>query len=237
MLDKITVQVHGEQRPFWFRRGTSDQYVIEDTFGENPAFDLSGFARHDEIMAFYVEARDGGRLPLVVDAGANIGAASIYFVGKWKDVRVVALEPQRENADLCRMNCEGLPVQVMEWALGPQRGYVDVVDPGEGHWGYRTRQSAEGVTCVSVGDLYRQWTDCTPFIVKIDIEGGEREVFREISWIEKTPILIVEPHDWMLPKSGTCEPLLWALGQFPDRDFIIHREHVVSIAHDLRCQR
>ena len=37
-------------------------------------------------------------------------------------------------------------------------------------------------------------------LIKIDIEGGESELFeKNIEWIEKFPLIIIELHDWMLP--------------------------------------
>jgi len=39
----------------------------------------------------------------------------------------------------------------------------------------------------------------TPFILKIDIEGAEKELFDgDTSLIDSFPIILLEPHDWML---------------------------------------
>ena len=45
-------------------------------------------------------------------------------------------------------------------------------------------------------------------IVKIDVEGFEKDVFSgEIGWVSEPHAIIVEPHDWMLPGDGTSFPL------------------------------
>ena len=46
---------------------------------------------------------------IIVDAGANIGAASIYFAKKWPDAKILALEPEESNFGILRKNCARLP--------------------------------------------------------------------------------------------------------------------------------
>jgi len=64
--------------------------------------------------------RDSGLRPLIIDAGANIGASPIYFLSRYPDALVVAIEPERNNCALLRSNCEGLDVRVIEAAIGWQ---------------------------------------------------------------------------------------------------------------------
>jgi hypothetical protein len=70
--------------------------------------------------------------------------------------------------------------------------------------------------------------------VKVDIEGAEADLFSgNTEWVELTPIIIVELHDWMLPKKGTSRPFLQCISKL-DRDFIYLGEDVYSIANDLQ---
>ena len=74
---------------------------------------------------------------------------------------------------------------------------------------------------------------CFPFAVKIDIEGAEREVFSaNTEWIEHIPVIIVELHDWLLPKKATALPFLRAVSRY-DRDFVQVGENAVSIANNM----
>jgi hypothetical protein len=71
-----------------------------------------------------------------------------------------------------------------------------------------------------------------PFIAKIDIEGAERDLFQEpTAWVDHFPLLIVELHDWLLPKQRTSEPFLKCVSQ-RDRDFVHIGENVFSIRND-----
>src|SRR5579883_1485462 len=42
---------------------------------------------------------------VIVDAGANIGAASLYFATRFPEATILALEPEQSNFQLLRKNC------------------------------------------------------------------------------------------------------------------------------------
>ena len=70
-----------------------------------------------------------------------------------------------------------------------------------------------------------------PFIVKIDIEGFEAELFsRNLEWLDRFYVLIIELHDWMLPRQRSSQSFLRAIGAL-DRDFLYAGENVFSIAN------
>jgi len=115
-----------------------------------------------------------------------------------------------------------------------------VFDPGEGHWGYRTRQVAEdenladAVPRVTINDIFNSHSgQHFPYIVKVDIEGAESDLFSgNTEWVARTPLVIVELHDWLLPKSGTSRSFLECISKL-DRDFVQQHEDIFSIANDL----
>jgi hypothetical protein len=96
-------------------------------------------------------------------------------------------------------------------------------------WGHRISQDGEiDVPCIGVDDLLENQfaSNSMPFILKIDIEGGENDVFsQENSWLEKFPLLIIEPHDWMLPFSGSSRSFMKAVVRF-DFDIVMHGENI-----------
>jgi FkbM family methyltransferase len=182
----------------------------------------------------------GGRKPLIVDAGANIGTASIYFHGNMPDARIVAIEPARDNFELLSLNVDGLGFELLNSAVASSTGRARVIDPGRGQWAYRTEtigaseDSPDWVPRVIINDIYRAHAaQAFPFLVKIDIEGGERDLFSgNIEWVARTPLVIVELHDWLLPKAKTSQPFLQCIAAL-DRDFVYVGEDIYSIANDL----
>ena len=71
-----------------------------------------------------------------------------------------------------------------------------------------------------------------PFLIKIDIEGGEQHLFeKNLEWIDKFKIIIIEPHDWMYPGQNTFQNFLKSISHL-NRDFVILNENIISIRND-----
>ena len=103
---------------------------------------------------------------------------------------------------------------------------LSVVDPGKGEWGYRTRRideendlEAQSVATVSIESLMNE-PESSPFILKIDVEGTEDDIFSEnTDRFNEIPLIIIELHDWILPRAVNSRKFLqWHAEQ--GRDFI-----------------
>lgn len=235
-LAHITLETTGIERRFYFREGNTDQSVIREVFQQHQ-YALHTLRRWPDLLNLIARQAGESRRPLVVDAGANIGASSVYFAIKIPSASVVAIEPAANNVDVLRRNVEGLDVEVICAALSSRTGASKIVDPGLGHWGIRTEVVPHGggdVTNITIPELLATHeAGLFPFLVKIDIEGAEKDVFSaNTEWIPRTAIIMVELHDWLMPKQGTALPFLQAIRQY-DRDFILSGETVVSISNSL----
>ena len=90
----------------------------------------------------------------------------------------------------------------------------------------------QGVTVPEILARYPKSGGYLPFIVKIDIEGFESDLFAEnTAWVDEFPILIIEMHDWLFPGQGTSSNFLKAIAGL-DRDFVYLGENVFSIRND-----
>jgi FkbM family methyltransferase len=232
-----TLSFGNVSREFYFRKKSTDEAVMQQIFVQKN-YNMAHLARVAELKNFLLQRTAAGLRPLVVDAGANIGASAVYFQGNIADALVVAVEPDRENWQLLQKNVAGLAVEPIRGAISSSAGRAQVVDPGEGYWAYRTRPAdetaADAVPCVTINDIFASHTaGFFPFIVKVDIEGAEADLFASnTEWVARTPVLIVELHDWMFPKAGTALPFLQCVSKL-NRDFLHMGEDVWSIAHDL----
>jgi FkbM family methyltransferase len=239
-VELMKFRIGCDNREFYVRPQSSDTQVISQIFVDL-VFDISKIQRFPDLKDFLRAARASGKRPLIIDGGANIGAASVYFSAQCQDALVVAIEPEASNYQLLVENTQGMPVLPLPCALAATPQHMRVIDAGNGYWGFQTERvrneeaSEDDVSCVTINEIFAaHQEDCFPFIVKIDIEGGERELFQQhAEWIEKTPVIIIELHDWMLPGQGVALPFLRAISQF-DRDFIYMGEHIFSVANDLR---
>jgi FkbM family methyltransferase len=145
---------------------------------------------------------------VIVDAGANIGLASIYFANRYPQAQVFAIEPEQSNFELLKVNVAPYPnVVPIQAALWNRNEELNLFDPGLGEYGFMTDKKdaserlgvaghvVEGVTVDKImADYGLSWID----ILKVDIEGAEREVFSDTSaWIGNVNSVIIELHERM----------------------------------------
>jgi FkbM family methyltransferase len=188
----IEVKRNEIKAPFYLRLKTSDLPTYDQVF----------------IKLEYEFAIS--RIPKVIlDAGANIGLASIYFANKYPDAKIIALEPEQSNFKMLEMNVSAYPnVFPVQAALWNKNEEVSVIDTDLGKWGFVTETKdtsgrLQGITChtveaITVDKIMQNFNIETIDILKIDIEGAEKEVFSDSSaWIERVDSIIVELHDSM----------------------------------------
>jgi FkbM family methyltransferase len=180
--------------PFILRIPSSDVPTYEQVF-------------IDQEYDFLVAAQP----KVIVEAGANIGLTSIYFANKYPKTKIIAIEPERSNFELLTKNVAPyktiIPVQAALWN---HNGEINVVDQGLGNWAFMTEEerSSENprgdfchkVTAITVDKIIEDYELEKIDILKIDIEGAEKEVFSDTpSWIAKVDALIIELHERMKP--------------------------------------
>jgi hypothetical protein len=83
-------------------------------------------------------------------------------------------------------------------------------------WTIQTGRAESGVSIITMEDAFGASGGDTPFLVKVDIEGFERDLFTSnLDWIEHTHAIFVEPHDWMFPGQRTSGALQDAMAGRP----------------------
>lgn len=235
----MTIESPARRHKMHYRADTSDEHVIWQIFSRGD-YDLAMLRRFTEIRDLLERRHRAGLRPLIIDAGANIGISAAFFALTFPTALIVAIEPEADNFELLTKNTQGLNVRCLNAALSAESGKAAVVDVGDGSWAFRTekRQSddpVDGVPCITIDALYDEYGDADlyPFLTKIDIEGGEQDVFaRNTGWVARTPIVAVELHDWLFPGQRTALPFLRCVSAL-DRDFVYSGEDVFSIANNL----
>ncbi|MCW1383969.1 FkbM family methyltransferase [Novosphingobium sp. KCTC 2891] len=198
---------------FHVRRDESDLSVLREVFGEG-AYDVRAHpALADRLDRRYRAILASGRRPVVLDCGANIGAATVAFADTWPRAAVVAIEPDPGNAAMARRNLVGTPNHVvLEAAIGSVPGFAALNDDGLA-WAIQTERAQRGVPIITIENALAAVPNGEPFICKIDIEGFEADLFaRDTRWIDRFEVLMVEPHDWLLPGRRTSRHLQRAMG-------------------------
>jgi FkbM family methyltransferase len=134
----------------------------------------------------------------IVDAGAHIGMVSILFARRYPLSKIIAIEPEPSNFALLLRNTSSykniLPICAAVWTedgevtLGSSnihpKGAFRIVENGQ------TR-----VRAVTIDTLMRETGIQSIDILKMDIEGSEREVFSSCNWIDSVQFIAIELHD------------------------------------------
>ena len=200
----------------YFREAPSSDLAVINQILQQKVYALDGW-EHKNLLENYLNTNFKNKRPLIIDAGANMGASSVFFSDNWKDSFVISVEPEKYNYTLLKLNTIEKPILALEGAVGSENGIMYLNDPGHGDVGFRVLDTgAYEVKVYSMDKLIKMGIEkeAYPFICKIDIEGGELELFsKNINWINDFALIIIELHDWMLPLQGSSKPFLEAISR------------------------
>lgn len=179
------------QFPTWMRAGRStdwwtfDQVFIQDQYG--PLADLDS-------------------PELVVDCGANAGYASVLLLNWFPGARVIAVEPDPANVEICRKNLApyGDRAMLLAAAVWSRNARV-MLSPGTlgygKEWAREVRRpgpSEKGnIRAIDVPTLISLGGRKPIDLLKIDIEGSELELFSRGAgqWLPWVRNIVVELHN------------------------------------------
>lgn len=185
------VQISSVKHPVYLRLGSSDILTCKQVL-------------LDQEYAFGYKISP----KLIVDAGANIGLTSVYFSNRFTDTKIIAIEPDIANYNLLKRNTESyeniVPIRAALWNKNTM---ISLVDPGLGSWGFQTQESdidsinKKGeVEAITLSKIIEDHNIDHIDLLKVDIEGAEKEVFSQSEdWIGKVKTIVVELHDRFKP--------------------------------------
>lgn len=243
-----TVHLSGVgSRTFHYRPDSVGDLGVMRQIFEQKDYDLHHWPQGQAIIDLLGLLKEQGRLSLIVDMGANIGASSVFFCERYPGAKLLCVEPDPTNADLLAVNMTGLNHTLFRGAISSRAGQLSLIDPGHGDWGFRTAHidstatEPRKVDAETVQHLIDQWGDGgVPVIAKIDIEGGEADLFADAcEWMDQFPCIIIELHDWMLPGQGTSRNFLKQVAA-RQLDFVHRGENIflfnTALTESLLCR-
>ena len=183
------VLLRGMREPLQVRLGTSDWYVLEEVFLEK--------------VYEPITRRQLGDVRTIIDLGANTGFTIRLWQMFYPDARIVAVEPDAENLEMCNHNAlkNGAPQQVTlvnACAAGSTRSVF--LDRSYGAWRFSISNvrapGAEPLPALTLPQILESCAvDATVDLLKCNIEGSEEEVFADCSaWIGRVRNMAVELH-------------------------------------------
>jgi len=184
------VNMPGVAHTIYVRNGTTDLFTFHQIFNLNEY----------EIKLNFEPST-------IIDAGANIGLAAIFFANKYKGSKIICIEPEDSNFSLLEINTNNYSnILCYKRAMSslPNQSF-NIIDSGLGHWGFMTEtienshdKNIKGlVKSITPDEIIKENNLNIIDIFKIDIEGAEKELFESNfeNWIPKTRCIIIELHE------------------------------------------
>ncbi|HEY6412363.1 MAG TPA: FkbM family methyltransferase [Edaphobacter sp.] len=232
-ISRITFR--GKHLSILHRRDYSDRFAIKQCF-EQDQYDMPHGTHGAFVERSYQQILAGGRKPLIVDCGSNIGSSVLWFTVRYPEAHVLAVEPAPDNFAFLTKNCAGLDVDLRQAGISGTNGISHLVDCGMGGSTYQTSAEGNGpeIAMLAIGPLLTEKlaSNYVPFILKIDVEGAESTLFDgDCSALNQFPLIIMEPHDWLLPGQHSSVGFFRFHAAFK-REFCMNHENIGSIAYD-----
>ncbi len=176
--------------PICQRLGTSDDRVFEQVFGDRQ----------------YACMDDTANVKVIMDCGANIGLASLYFLNRFPEAFVVAIEPDGGNFKICKLNLKPYRhrTRLLHSGVWSHQTGLKVLRGlyGDGReWATQVSEIRDGempdIMGMDIGSVSKDLSLDRIDILKIDIERSEVEVFSKNyeNWLCKVRNLVIELHD------------------------------------------
>lgn len=156
---------------------------------------------------------------VIIDCGANIGLTSIFFKNKYPAAKIIAVEPEKNNFEILSKNLCGYTDTVLyNNGIWNKSARLKIEDTGQGNWGFTVHETEENgentIAAVSIRDIMLANNIDSIDILKIDIEGSEKELFESgyEFWMQRTKVIIIELHDRM--RKGASQSFFRALAKY-----------------------
>ncbi|MBN8671385.1 MAG: FkbM family methyltransferase [Chitinophagales bacterium] len=195
----FSIQLQGYKAPLFFRKDSTDVKVFNQIFyWKEYSFDL-----HFQPKT-------------IIDCGANIGMFAVWFSNRFPDAKIVSIEPSSANFAMLTKNTENYPtIQRQQNGVWNKNVNLEIENVSADEWAFTIKEvnyeNENTIKAISIDEIANRHGMDTIDILKIDIEGSEKEVFEgDVSkWLPRVKVLLVELHDRM--KAGCTKSVFKAL--------------------------
>jgi FkbM family methyltransferase len=155
------------------REGTTDWNTLRDVFINQP---------YGYDVPFEPD--------VIIEVGANVGFASIYFARRFPSARVLAIEAEAENYAVLERHVSSFErIQPIHAAVSAEDGETSV-QTGDGEWGFYisdegdTGQQIETLSIPTLRERY-DVPDTADVLMKVNIAGFESTLFApdSVRWL------------------------------------------------------
>lgn len=212
--DSFPVFVPGLPHPLWLRAGSTDFIAFHQVF-------LAGSYIAPEPLS----------PRFILDLGANIGCASVFFAHHYPQARILAVELEASNFAMLTRNTAPYPnIECLHAAAWHSDTQVALADPHapNSHFQASADSPAANIPAYSIPTLLQRQKQSAIDLLKIDIEGAERDLLthQPQAWLDHVGVLMIELHDRLRP--GCSRALHDALQPYRYRQEVAHETIIIT---------
>ncbi len=173
----------------------------------------------------------------ILDLGANTGLSALYFSQKYPQANIVALEPDKENFEIALQNTKDYSrIKMLQKGIWDKNTFLEIIDSNVTNDAFMVMETGNNtstsIEAINIETLMEEQGWPYIDILKIDVEGSEKEVFSGNfeKWLPKTKVIFVEVHDQM--KKGCSKAVFNAISKY-NFHFTMKHENLIFINEDL----
>lgn len=137
----------------------------------------------------------------IIDCGANIGLSAVYYANHYPNAKIIAIEPDDNNFRFLQQNTIYYSnVVCLKKAIWSEKKQIELIDIGTGNWSLQSKEvkasTPNSIEAIGIMDLVEEYGINEIGILKVDIEGAEKQLFSENyeSWLKITKSIAIELH-------------------------------------------
>jgi FkbM family methyltransferase len=185
----IKISIPGYLYPVFLRNNASDTQIFTQIFvREELKIDLKNTPK------------------TIIDGGANIGFASVYFKNKYPDSMVYSIEPEKSNYEVLLKNTSFYNNMVCYncgiWNID---GKLKIINKDAGNESFIVTEldtsddDIDAISAITINKIVHDNNILNIELIKLDIEGSEGKVFENNfkDWLAISENILVEIHNWI----------------------------------------
>lgn len=180
-----SVNFKGYPYPVYFRPGKADV----NTLVQNLVREEYGF-----LPSYYIDD-----IKIIIDGGSFIGDTAIYFLNRFKNCRVIALEPNKDNYILAKLNLKNYAKRVELLNKGLYSSKTKLQMTGSFNYSRITNIEDDSyeIEFIDIWTLMNNFGINRIDLLKLDVEGAEKEIIliNSSCWLKVTRLIVVEFHE------------------------------------------
>jgi FkbM family methyltransferase len=140
----------------------------------------------------------------IVDAGSNVGYSVLRFRSEFPGAKIIAVEPESRNVTQLKKNCSSYSnIFIERAAVWSKTARLSIKSPDADTNAFQVSEAADGdIQAISIEDIVSKYNLPRIDLLKIDVEGSEKEVFSAATaqrWLNRVGMILVETHDRFEP--------------------------------------